>query len=282
MAKNIAIGLLDAKVNGIQIDHSIKCNPGNYQNKTRRNIEYLVFHYTGNKKDNAKNNALYFKNNVVKVSAHFFTDDTRIHQSVELPDVAFHCGTTKNYYHSKCRNANSIGIEMCCTAGNYMISEKTIENTAYLGAMLCQLIGIKSTEVDIYCLRHYDVTHKKCPTQMVDDVSEWNALKSKIKSILEKAEKKETAPKTEAVKNSFFPARGYFKKGDTSTKISKIASFMRKNFPSYTSPLALGPYFGKNLENSIKEFQKRTGLEADGCIGPLTLAKLKKYGFEEY
>jgi murein L,D-transpeptidase YcbB/YkuD len=44
--------------------------------------------------------------------------------------------------------------------------------------------------------------------------------------------------------------------------------------------LALGPYFGKNLENAIKEFQKRTGLKADGNIGPLTLAKLKEFGFK--
>lgn len=80
--------------------------------------------------------------------------------------------------------------------------------------------------------------------------------------------------------DSFLPARGYFKRGDRSEKIGKIAAFMRKTFPAYTSKAALGNYFGINLEKSIKEFQRRTGLEPDGFIGPLTLEKLKKYGFD--
>ena len=59
---------------------------------------------------------------------------------------------------------------MCCTAGNYRVSDKTVGNSAYLGAYLCELLNIKADEVDKYCLRHYDVTHKICPAQMVEDV----------------------------------------------------------------------------------------------------------------
>ena len=79
---------------------------------------------------------------------------------------------------------------------------------------------------------------------------------------------------------SFFPARGYFKKGDTHENIGKIASFMRKVFPLYTSEKARGNYYGDNIIKSITEFQRRTGLEPDGCTGPLTLAMLEKYGFK--
>lgn len=79
---------------------------------------------------------------------------------------------------------------------------------------------------------------------------------------------------------SFFPARGYFKKGDVSPNVGKIASFMRKVFPLYTSEKALGDYYGDNLIQSIKEFQRRTGLVPDGCTGPLTLAMLEKNGFK--
>ena len=80
--------------------------------------------------------------------------------------------------------------------------------------------------------------------------------------------------------DDFLPTRGYFKKGDTDPKIGKIASFMRNTFPNYTDKKALGNYFGNYLVKSIKEFQKRTGLKADGCIGPLTLKKLQTYGFK--
>ncbi len=80
--------------------------------------------------------------------------------------------------------------------------------------------------------------------------------------------------------DSFLPSRGYFKRGDNSPNLGKIASFMRKTFPSYTSEKALGNLFGPYLEAAVKEFQKRTGLKADGLIGQLTLAKMEKYGFK--
>lgn len=85
---------------------------------------------------------------------------------------------------------------------------------------------------------------------------------------------------TEPKVDDFFPSRGYFKKGDISPNVGKIASFMYKTFPSYTSKKALGNIYGTNLIKAIKEFQKRTGLEVDGNIGPLTLAELEKYGFK--
>ena len=62
--------------------------------------------------------------------------------------------------------------------------------------------------------------------------------------------------------------------------IGKIDDFMYRVFPKYTSKKALGNYYGEYIESSIREFQKRTGLESDGCVGQLTLNELKKYGFK--
>lgn len=81
-------------------------------------------------------------------------------------------------------------------------------------------------------------------------------------------------------KDNFFPARGYFKKGDVSENVGKIASFMYKVFPAYTSKKALGNTYGVNLISSIKSFQSREGITVDGNCGPETLGKLKKYGFK--
>lgn len=89
-----------------------------------------------------------------------------------------------------------------------------------------------------------------------------------------------SATKTSSADASFLPARGYFKRGDKDEKIGRIARFLRDTFPAYTSVLAMGNTFGKNLEKAVKEFQRRTGLEPDGCIGPKTIAKLKQYGFK--
>ena len=91
-----------------------------------------------------------------------------------------------------------------------------------------------------------------------------------------KLEKKPSA----ANKDDFLPKRGYFKKGDVHANVGKIASFMRRVFPSYTSEKALGNTYGPYLIKAVTEFQKRTGLEPDGYFGPLTLAKLELYGFK--
>lgn len=80
--------------------------------------------------------------------------------------------------------------------------------------------------------------------------------------------------------NNFLPKRGYFRLGDYSANVGKIATFMRNTFPAYTSKSALGNLYGVNLRKAIKEFQRRTGLKPDGYLGELTLAKLVEYGFK--
>lgn len=185
VGKTINAGFINASINGIAIDTSKPCNSGNYEKCTSRDVAYIVMHYTGNTKDLAVNNAKYFQTAGRKASAHLFVDDTTIYQSVELHNKAWHCGTSGTYYHVACRNANSIGIEMCCTAGNYKISAKTKENAAHLCAYLCKMLGIAAAAVDKYVVRHYDVTHKQCPAEMAGaNNAEWAAFLARVKAIL--------------------------------------------------------------------------------------------------
>ena len=192
MAKTISTGFISDKVNGIKIKTSMKTHSSNYDSYSKRSVSYIVVHYTGNKKDTAYANANYFKGANRNASAHFFVDNDNIYNTVALRNVAWHCGGYY-YYHKYARNSNAIGIEMCCTAGNYKVSAKTIKNTAYLTANLCKRLGIKSNEVDKYVLRHYDITHKVCPAQMVDNSptedKDWVAFKSQVKKILKGSEK---------------------------------------------------------------------------------------------
>ena len=66
-------------------------------------IKYIVIHYTANDGDTDESNAKYFKNNVVKSSAHYFVDDDSVTQSVEDNRVAWHCGGSRysNYKKTK-------------------------------------------------------------------------------------------------------------------------------------------------------------------------------------
>lgn len=183
MGKTVTTNFISQTINGIKINTNIPCDPSNYTKQTNRSVSYIVMHYTGNQKDIAKDNAIYFSRPNAKASAHFFVDDDSIYQSVALKDRALHCGANV-YYHKSCRNQTSIGIEMCCTDGNYKVSNQTIENSAYLCAYLCGMLGITFKNVDTYVLRHYDVTRKQCPAQMVKK-TEWDLFKSKVKDILQ-------------------------------------------------------------------------------------------------
>ena len=180
----ITKGFLTSTINGIKINSSLPCHSSNYNNKSSRDVKYVVIHYTGNSKDNSINNSKYFQGANRNASAHFFVGETDICQSVELRDIAWHCGGSKGY-RGECTNSNSFGIEMT-TCGNYLVSLQTQINSAYLCAELCKIIGIDENKVDTYVLRHNDTTYnyKKCPAQFVSDPSQWARFKTWVKNIL--------------------------------------------------------------------------------------------------
>ena len=79
---------------------------------------------------------------------------------------------------------------------------------------------------------------------------------------------------------SFLPSKGYWAYGDNDERVACLAKFMYTTFPKYSPRSVLGSWYGPKLKASITEFQKRTGLYPDGCVGKITYAKLKEYGFK--
>lgn len=180
------------------VNHTIPCNPKNYQKKTSRNVEYIVMHYTANKSDTAYANAKYFNTNVTKTSAHFFADEHNIYQSVKLHDIAWQCGA-KKYVHKYCRNDNSIGIEMC-TSGNCQIADATKNKAAGIVAYLFIQFGWSADEVDTRVLRHWDVTGKWCPAQMCGTGNaDWLYFKNLVREKIAVATAPPVAPQVSAL-----------------------------------------------------------------------------------
>lgn len=141
-------------------------------------IEYLVVHYTGNDGDTAKNNCTYFKNEYRGVSAHYFVDENEIRCCVPDNKVSWAVGANA-YKHPKCRNQNSISVEMCSrkdSKGIFYIKDETIANTIELLKELARKYNIKEENI----LRHYDVTGKYCPAPLVDE-NAWRNFKSRLK-----------------------------------------------------------------------------------------------------
>ncbi len=85
--------------------------------------------------------------------------------------------------------------------------------------------------------------------------------------------------------DNFFPARGYFKRGDKGENVRKINDFYYNVFPDYEKALernkedVRGGLFGENTVAWTKEFQRRNNLKTTGRFGKRTLSKAKEHGF---
>lgn len=157
----------------------VSCDPSNYRAGRTQPVRYIVMHYTANNGDTARNNCDYYHRvGGLQASAHYFVDEHGAMQSVRECDTAWHCGA-RAYWHPECRNANSIGIEMCSRKradGSYYILPETVANAAALAREIMQRYGIDTEHV----LRHYDVTGKRCPMPWVDDPAQWVAFKDML------------------------------------------------------------------------------------------------------
>ena len=147
---------------------SNKSNYGSMRSVSK--IKYIVIHYTANDGDSDEGNGNYFKNNIVKASAHYFVDSNSVTQSVPDNYVAWSVGGSKyasckttggGSHYGKCTNTNSISIELCDDMRNGVIypSHKTIENAIELTKFLMIEYNIPKTNV----IRHFDVVGKLCP-----------------------------------------------------------------------------------------------------------------------
>ena len=168
-----------------------KCNINNYLNQTRSKsvVKYIVIHYTANDGDTARNNVDYFARNVVGASAHYFVDEKEVCCSVPWYNIAWHCGEKKYAgaaapLYSKCKNYNSIGVEMCSrrdSSGSYYFAGETVERCAEFVAQLMVEYGVPISNV----VRHYDVTGKRCPAPFVNEKA-WESFKKLVERKLEK------------------------------------------------------------------------------------------------
>ena len=169
---------------------------GNYSPGRTQPIEYIVVHYTGNSGDTAQNNLDYFARTKTGTSAHYFVDAQSVGQSVLDTDTAWHCGSSSPV-HPACRNANSIGVEMCDSAGSVPAAVR--DNTAALVRALMKKYAVPPERV----LRHYDVTGKKCPAPWVDSPGEWDKFK-----VMLREEENMTQEQFDQMMDSYLARRG--------------------------------------------------------------------------
>ena len=168
----------------MEVHKDFPAHPENYQRGRAQPVSFLVFHYVG-ATGGARNNARYYgRTPGIGASAHYFVDhapNAEVWASVPEEDIAWHCGA-KSYRHPACRNANSIGVEMCChqdAKGGWYIDEATMAAAAELGRDIMTRYGIPLENV----LRHYDVTGKLCPQPLIGE-DKWAAFKARLEDTM--------------------------------------------------------------------------------------------------
>jgi hypothetical protein len=69
------------------------------------------------------------------------------------------------------------------------------------------------------------------------------------------------------------PTSAVLKVGSRGPEVERLQLFLNRVYPSYSNLVVDGD-FGPATEKVVKEFQRRSGLAADGVVGPATRAKL--------
>ena len=142
-------------------------------------IEWIVVHYTGMvaTQGDPDTAARAIARSSREASTHYLVGDrgdrADIVQLLPVKYAAYHVGAKDDSKLIPCYNGNSIGVDLCeckldCSSSSvscndWYFTPQTLSNGARLIAYLAQEHGIPTDHI----VRHYDVTHKRCPRPFV-------------------------------------------------------------------------------------------------------------------
>lgn len=137
-------------------------------------IEWIVVHYTGMiaTQGNPDTAARAIARSSRDASTHYLVGD-RVVQLLSVKYAAYHVGAKDGYKLIPCYNGNSIGVDLCeckidvtsssVSCNDWYFTPQTLANGAHLIAYLAREYNIPTDHI----VRHYDVTHKRCPRPFV-------------------------------------------------------------------------------------------------------------------
>lgn len=70
------------------------------------------------------------------------------------------------------------------------------------------------------------------------------------------------------------------RRGSKGAAVKAVQSGLKKHFPAYAGRLVVDGDYGPATEAAVREFQRRSGIAADGVVGPATWRALGKYGIK--
>lgn len=137
-------------------------------------IEWIVVHYTGmvSTQGDPDTAARAIARSSREASTHYLVGD-HVVQLLPVKYAAYHVGAKDDGKLIPCYNGNSIGVDLCeckldfssssVSCNDWYFTPQTLVNGARLIAYLAQEYNIPTDHI----VRHYDVTHKRCPRPFV-------------------------------------------------------------------------------------------------------------------
>lgn len=239
-------------------------------------IQYIVMHYVGDV-GSAKNNVAYFNGGNRSASADYFVGHDGIVYQYN-PDIlnkyTWHCGGGRQSsqggeYFGICKNANSIGIEMCCRktdSGRWYFEDATVQAAISLVKMLMRIYGMPAANV----IRHFDVTGKYCPNvhgwiPPTGSESVWQGFKRQIGD-------DSTSTDTTTGSDQYMFAVDTVKSGSSGSSVLLLQRLLRAGGfrGADNKALTLDGDCGNNTVAAIKKYQKKKKLTVDGIAGTTT------------
>lgn len=213
-------------------------------------------------------------------SAHFDVDGKGdVAQYVKVNEYAWATGNTEG-------NKRSISIEMAnaTLSPSWQVAEATWKNAARLaGWLFARVIGARPTSATL--VPHHHWTSTECAGPYMDGI--WSQVLAEANHWYDvfvggPIVRPGPPPKPPA------PGSNLLRVGSTDhAAVRAVQDFLRHTFPAYKDSvswmhgalLGVDGVFGHQTEAWVREFQRRTGITADGIVGPQTRAKMRDYGF---
>jgi hypothetical protein len=122
---------------------------------------------------------------------------------------------------------------------------------------------------------HRDWIATTCPGQwLYEQVRKGAFLKVGVTRVIAKPASRATTAVRQAIS-----AKPILRRGSKGTAVRRLQQGLRTKFPAYAR-IAVDGDFGPATDRAVREFQRRSGLAADGVVGARTWAALGRYGIK--
>lgn len=150
--------------------------------------------------------------------------------------------------------------------GNKPMTDAQYRSAVILGAVVSKILRRPNAE---WCRGHREtsITGKWDPGYADGKTYDLNKMRREATALMSLSPGSHPVPApSTGVRN--------LRKGDRGPDVLRLQQILTRRYPSYCNWSPVTDFFGDKTDAGVREFQRRSGLTADGVVGPNTRAKL--------